>query len=492
MAYTTLFLKDVPELRTRQGTSANNTLATILGPDYPTTEDFRVYVWDNANTGTDDGVEIVKPTTVPGAGRWLRIDIDLSSTTMAMFYTKIQLQTPGQSTITWSNISGAPSFITTETDPVWNAQKVNYVLSASLAAVATSGSYNDLTNKPTIPTVPTNVSAFTNDSGYVTSAGLTWGSISGKPTFSTVATSGSYNDLSNKPTIPAAQVNSDWTSSTGVSQILNKPTLSAVATSGAYADLSGKPTLSAVATSGSYIDLTNKPTIPAAQVNSDWTSVSGLSQILNKPTLATVATSGSYVDLTNKPTIPTVPTNISSFTNDSGYITSSSLTWGNVTGKPTFATVATSGSYVDLTNKPTIPAAQIQADWNQASTGALDYIKNKPFKTITNVTRSLNASYTPSSTYDTFCTYSVDVVSTFTLTGSTDGTLYLETSTNGTTWTTLGVAKLSIGGGLVLGVSLSVTNTLTVSSFIPKGNLARLRTSGSSSFTYQFGQETQI
>ena len=41
----------------------------------------------------------------------------------------------------------------------------------------------------------------------------------------TVATSGSYNDLSNKPTIPAAQVNSDWNSSSGVSQILNKPTI---------------------------------------------------------------------------------------------------------------------------------------------------------------------------------------------------------------------------------------------------------------------------
>lgn len=33
-----------------------------------------------------------------------------------------------------------------------------------------SGSYNDLTDKPTIPTVPTNVSAFVNDAGYITSA----------------------------------------------------------------------------------------------------------------------------------------------------------------------------------------------------------------------------------------------------------------------------------------------------------------------------------
>lgn len=31
-----------------------------------------------------------------------------------------------------------------------------------------SGDYNDLTNKPTIPTVPTNVSEFTNDAGYIT------------------------------------------------------------------------------------------------------------------------------------------------------------------------------------------------------------------------------------------------------------------------------------------------------------------------------------
>lgn len=37
-----------------------------------------------------------------------------------------------------------------------------------LANVATSGSYNDLSDKPTIPIVPSNVSAFTNDAGYLT------------------------------------------------------------------------------------------------------------------------------------------------------------------------------------------------------------------------------------------------------------------------------------------------------------------------------------
>ena len=55
--------------------------------------------------------------------------------------------------------------------------------------------------------------------------------------------------------------------------------------------------LATVATTGSYSDLVNKPTL----------------------------FSGSYTDLTNKPTIPTVPTLVSAFTNDSGYLTSSSI-----------------------------------------------------------------------------------------------------------------------------------------------------------------------
>lgn len=44
-------------------------------------------------------------------------------------------------------------------------------------------------------------------------------------------------------------------------------------------------------------------------VNADWNATEGDALILNKPTLATVATSGSYNDLTNKPTIPTVDVN---------------------------------------------------------------------------------------------------------------------------------------------------------------------------------------
>jgi hypothetical protein len=57
-------------------------------------------------------------------------------------------------------------------------------------------------------------------------------------------------------------------------------------------------------------------------VNPDWNASSGDAQILNKPNLSAVATSGSYADLSNKPSIPTL---ISQLTNDSAYITNSAL-----------------------------------------------------------------------------------------------------------------------------------------------------------------------
>lgn len=81
------------------------------------------------------------------------------------------------------------------------------------------------------------------------------------------------------------------------------------------------------------------------------------SDIPGTPTLATVATSGSYNDLTDQPTIPT---NVSELSNDSGYL--SAVDWTQVTGKPALANVATSGSYNDLSDKPvsyTLPAATI-------------------------------------------------------------------------------------------------------------------------------------
>ena len=167
---------------------------------------------------------------------------------------------------------------------------------SSLANVAFSGSYTDLNNTPDIPDVS---DYYTKEQTYSQSEVNTLlGQKADTSSLASVATTGDYADLINKPTIPAAQVNSDWNSSSGVSEILNKPTLATVATSGDYADL------------------INKPTIPAAQVNSDWNSSSGVSEILNKPTLATVATSGDYDDLTNKPTVIEYGTDLPMSTTD--------------------------------------------------------------------------------------------------------------------------------------------------------------------------------
>ena len=125
----------------------------------------------------------------------------------------------------------------------------------NLATVATSGSYADLTNKPTITAIPTQTA---NSGKYLTTDGttLSWAVVTGGTT--------DYNNLTNKPTIPAAQVQTDWNAVSGLGVVLNKPALF----------------------SGSYTDLTNKPTIPAAQVQSDWNAVSGLGVVLNKPTIS--------------------------------------------------------------------------------------------------------------------------------------------------------------------------------------------------------------
>jgi hypothetical protein len=53
-----------------------------------------------------------------------------------------------------------------------------------------------------------------------------------------VARTGNYADLINTPPVPAAQVNADWAAVSGIAVILNKPTLF----SGSYNDLTDKPT----------------------------------------------------------------------------------------------------------------------------------------------------------------------------------------------------------------------------------------------------------
>ena len=96
-------------------------------------------------------------------------------------------------------------------------------------------SYNDLSNKPTIPSLTGYATeTFVTTRGYLTSVGTI-----------------SYNDLSNKPTIPSLTGYATETFVTTRGYLTSVGTIS-------YTDLSNKPSLF----SGSYTDLTSKPTIP--------------------------------------------------------------------------------------------------------------------------------------------------------------------------------------------------------------------------------------
>lgn len=106
-------------------------------------------------------------------------------------------------------------------------------------------------------------------------AATTWENVLGRPEVPT-----SIFDLD----VPAIIIRPGFLKYDGSS--LSWAELSTVAESGSYNDLSNKPVLF----SGSYNDLTNKPTIPA--------DISDLSDTQN------LLTSGSYNDLTDKPTIP--------------------------------------------------------------------------------------------------------------------------------------------------------------------------------------------
>lgn len=98
-----------------------------------------------------------------------------------------------------------------------------YLKSDDVAPVALSGSYNDLTDKPTIPDMS---NYYTKSETYnKTQVDDALALKANTADLATVATTGDFDDLLNKPTIPAAQVNSDWNAVSGVAEILNKPTI---------------------------------------------------------------------------------------------------------------------------------------------------------------------------------------------------------------------------------------------------------------------------
>lgn len=114
------------------------------------------------------------------------------------------------SSVPWSGVTGKPSSYT----PAAHTQAASTI--TGLATVATSGSYTDLSNKPTIPVIDSALSATSTnglqnkviktalDRKANSSHTHTKSQITDFPALATVATSGSYNDLTNKPAIPPA------------------------------------------------------------------------------------------------------------------------------------------------------------------------------------------------------------------------------------------------------------------------------------------------
>lgn len=232
-------------------------------------------------------------------------------------------------------VKGVDYFTQAEIQQIENnaAAKVDlsdYTKSADLSSVATSGSYNDLKDKPSIPAAyELPVASATALGGVKVGSGLSitdgvlsatgggtadsvdWSKIQNKPNFANVATSGDYNDLSNKPTIPSveglaseAYVNEKVAAivipevPTKVSELENdKGYLTEHQSLEGYAKTAD---LEQVAKTGSYNDLIDKPTIP---------STTGL------------ATETYVDDKIAEIDIPTVPTKVSAFTNDAGYLT---------------------------------------------------------------------------------------------------------------------------------------------------------------------------
>lgn len=163
---------------------------------------------------------------------------------------------------------------------------------------------------------------------------------------------------------------------------------------------------------------------------------------------------------------------------------------------PLLATVATTGSYNDLLNKPNLPGAQIQSDWEQTNISSLDYIKNKPApRSQSSATRSLNSGFQVSAARDALVNYSVDVSCSLTLTSGQSGTVFLEiASDSGFTTNVQEIGRFtnSSTGTLTIGLNLVQGVTGNLQGYVPSGYYCRLRTAnntGTPTFTYRSGQE---
>lgn len=200
-----------------------------------------------------------------------------------------------------------------------------YALQSSLSKVATSGSYSDLINKPTIPSMPTN---------YVTTD--TNQTITGIKTFNAPTNASGEQATATFKTANGGQIifgkeGPNSGSMIALDQVAGTRRLNFRASATPGAIVWSQPE----ANSGLYYDVTNIYFRECRTVTFDSASTIRFNKFTNatalgtdssgnlkKVSLSTVATSGSYNDLSNKPTIPS---KVSQLTNDSSFATTTQL-----------------------------------------------------------------------------------------------------------------------------------------------------------------------
>lgn len=211
-----------------------------------------------------------------------------------------------------------------------NSKLADYVETSDLSTVATTGDYDDLSNKPTIPTT---TSELTNDSGYITSTALTpYALIS---SLSAVATSGSYTDLSDKPTIGNGTITftqGGVTKGTITTNQSGNTTIDFDAGGGGAVDSVNGQTGTVILTASDVGALADTTTIPSK--TSDLTNDSGF---ITGITSSDVTTALGYTPYNS--------------TNPSGYITSSALN-----GYATETWVGNQGYITGITSSDVITA----------------------------------------------------------------------------------------------------------------------------------------
>lgn len=199
----------------------------------------------------------------------------------------------------------------------------NYTLTSSLAEVATSGNYSDLSGTPDIPS---KTSDLNNDSGFIDKNVNNLTNYTLTSSLASVATSGAYSDLSGTPTIPTVNNNTVTINQGGTQK--GTFTLNQNSDVTINLDAAGAGTVTDVKVDGT-------------SVVSEGVASIDLTSYAKSADLAEVATSGAYSDLSGTPTIPTVNNSTISFTQ--GGVSKGSFTL-NQASDTTIALDAGSGS----------------------------------------------------------------------------------------------------------------------------------------------------